>query len=80
METTFSPQYLYKKHLSWRRYGFSFVSVKPDLCSACIIFQLYAVSCYTGPRYIKNRQHRNIIDRAVHMIYAMKKLLSGHRI
>ena len=47
----------------------SFVSFNPDLCSTCVIVQLYAISCYTGPRYIKNRLHRNIIDCAVHIIF-----------
>ena len=32
----------------------------------CAIFQVYAISCYTGPRYIKNRLHHNFTNRAVH--------------
>ena len=43
-----------------------FASLKPDLCSTYVIFQLYAISCYTRPRYIKNHLYLKVIDRAAH--------------
>ena len=56
--------------------GFLFVSLKPDLCSTCVIFQLHAISCYTVPRYIKNRLYPNIIDRAVQNLSLKKSSLA----
>ena len=58
---------------------FSFVGFKSDLCSTCVIVQLHAISCYTGPRYIKNSLYLNVIDQSVHNFLATK-LLSGHHI